>query len=161
MLTQIEELVAAVEEGTISRRCLIARLGAIAACMAGVRHVAAASRPAETTTFNAVGLNHIALRVSSIARSRDFYKKHLGLTVMRERDGQNCFMRCGEHFVALFRAAEPGLDHFCYTIKKYEPAAVVNKLNAAGLKPRRVENRVYFDDPDGITVQLSARNNRL
>ena len=159
MLTQIEELVAAVEEGTISRRSLVVRLGAIAACMAGVKHVAAAYP--EAATFNAVGLNHIALNVRDVARSRDFYKKHLGLTVMRERNGQNCFMRCGEHFVALFRAAEPGLDHFCYTIKKYEPAAVVNKLNAAGLKPRRVENRVYFDDPDGITVQLSARNNRL
>ncbi len=159
MLTQIEELVAAVEEGTISRRCLIARLGAIAACMAGVKHVAAASHPG-ATTFNAVGLNHIALSVSDVGRSRDFYKKHLGLTVMRERDGQNCFMRCGEHFVALFRAAEPGLDHYCYTIEEYAPAAVVNKLNVVGLNPRRVENRVYFDDPDGITVQLSAPNNR-
>ncbi len=159
MLTQIEELVDAFEEGSISRRCLIARLGAVAACMAGVKNLAAASQP-EATTFNAVGLNHIALSVSDVGRSRDFYKKHLGLTVMRERDGQNCFMRCGEHFVALFRAAEPGLDHYCYTIKEYAPAVVVNKLNAVGLSPRRVENRVYFDDPDGITVQVSARNNR-
>ena len=159
MFTQIEELVAAVEEGTISRRCLIARLGAVAACMAGAKNVAAASQP-EASTFNALGLNHIALSVSDVGRSRDFYKKHLGLTVMRERDGQSCFMGCGEHFVALFRAAEPGLDHYCYTIKEYAPAVVVNKLNAVGLKPRRVENRVYFDDPDGITVQVSARNNR-
>ncbi len=159
MLTQIDELVAAVEEGTISRRCLIARLGALAACMAGAKNVATASQP-EASTFDAVGLNHIALSVNDVARSRDFYKKHLGLTVMRERDGQNCFMRCGEHFVALFRAAEPGLDHYCYTIKEYAPAAVVDKLNAVGLKPRRVENRVYFADPDGITVQVSARNNR-
>jgi len=159
MLTQIDELVAAVEEGTISRRCLIARLGALAACMAGAKNEATASQP-EASTFDAVGLNHIALSVSDVGRSRDFYKKHLGLTVMRERDGQNCFMRCGEHFVALFNAAEAGLDHYCYTIKEYAPAAVVDKLNAVGLKPRRVENRVYFDDPDGITVQVSARNTR-
>ena len=104
------------------------------------------SRP-EASTFDAVGLNHIALSVNDVARSRDFYKKHLGLTVMRERDGQNCFMRCGEHFVALFRAAESGLDHYCYTLKEYAPATVVNKLNAVGLSPRRVKNHVYFDDP--------------
>ena len=159
MLAQIEELVAALEEGRISRRYLISRLGVIAACMAGVKNVAAAAQP-EATTFDAVGLNHIALNVSDVGRSRDFYKKHLGLTVMRERDEQNCFLGCGEHFVALFRAAEPGLNHYCYTIKEYGPATVVDKLNAVGLKPRRVENRVYFDDPDGITVQLSARNNR-
>ena len=55
MLTQIDELVAAVEEGTISRRCLIARLGALAVCMAGAKNVATASQ-LEASTFNAVGL---------------------------------------------------------------------------------------------------------
>ncbi len=31
-------------------------------------------------------------------------------------------------------------------------------LKAAGLKPERHENRVYFDDPDGLTVQVSGKN---
>ncbi len=108
----------------------------------------------------AIGHNHVALGVGDVRRSRDFYKKHFGLTANRERDGQNCFMRCGDQFVTLFRAADPGLDHSCHTITEYAPAAVVNKLNAVGLTLRCVESRVYFDDPDGITVQLSARNNR-
>ena len=33
-------------------------------------------------------------------------------------------------------------------------------LTAAKLKPRRHENRVYFDDPDGLTVQVAGKNNR-
>lgn len=77
---------------------------------------------------------------------------HFGLTVNRERDGQSCFRRCGDHFVALFPAADPGWDHYCYTAKEYAPAAV--------LITRRVENRVSFEDPGGSTVQVSARNSR-
>jgi catechol-2,3-dioxygenase len=34
----------------------------------------------------------------------------------------------------------------------------VKTLEAAGLSPRRVSDRVYFDDPDGIEVQVSAPN---
>ena len=78
----------------------------------------------------------------------------------RERDGKSCFRCCGDHFVALFRATDPGWDHYCYTVKEYAPAAVVNQLIAGGLMPRRVQNRLYFEDPDGITVPASARNSR-
>ncbi len=109
----------------------------------------------------AIGHNHVVIGVSDVRRSRDFYKKHFGLTVNRERDGQDCFMRCGVQFVALFRAAARGLDHYCYTITEYAPTAVVNRLNAEGLTPRRIENRLYFDAPDGIMVQVSVRNSRL
>ena len=91
-------------------------------------------------------------------RARDFYQKHLGLTVRREGGDENCFMNCGEHFLALFRNKTPGLNHYCYTIKNYDPARAVDKLKAVGLKPRRTSDRVYFDDPDGITVQVSAPN---
>ena len=38
-----------------------------------------------------------------------------------------------------------------------EPARVVDTLTAAGLAPRRRGDRVYFDDPDGIEVQVAAR----
>ena len=33
---------------------------------------------------------------------------------------------------------------------------VVKTLECAGLNPRRRENRVYFDDPDGLTVQIAG-----
>ena len=32
-----------------------------------------------------------------------------------------------------------------------------NRLKAAGLTPRRRSDRVYFDDPDGLEVQVAAR----
>ncbi len=68
-------------------------------------------------------------------------------------------LNVGEHdFLALFRADKPAMDHYCYTIKGYTAGDAVKRLESAGLEPRRRGNRVYFDDPDGLEVQVSAPN---
>ena len=46
------------------------------------------------------------------------------------------------------------MDHYCYTISDYDADDVVKRLKAAGLEPRRQDNRVYFDDPDGHNIEL-------
>ena len=109
-----------------------------------------------------LGLNHIALRVTDVSRSRDFYLKHLGLKVRREEPERNCFMTCGDHFVALFHADRPRMDHFCFSIKGYDQEAAAKKLQAHGIEPEtpRGTNRIYFKDPDGIKVQLAAIDHR-
>ena len=156
MFENIGGLVESFENGRLTRRQLIGQLGALMAAAAGVREASAATETPKPT-FQTLGLNHLAIRVTDVARSRDWYVKHLGLTVVR--DGRaNCFMRCGDDFLALFRSGEASMDHYCYTIEDYEPDRVVKRLTAAGLKPERHENRVYFPDPDGLTVQLSAEN---
>ena len=69
----------------------------------------------------------------------------------------NCFMSCGpDNFVALFSSDEPEMDHYCYSIDGYDPAEAMRKLETAGLSPRRRQDRVYFEDPDGLTVQVSS-----
>jgi len=47
------------------------------------------------------------------------------------------------------------MNHYCYAIERYDPAEAVDRLTAAGLRPRRTGNRVYFPDPDGLTVQVT------
>ena len=154
MLRDIEDAVRAYEAGRLSRRELVGWLGAVVA--SAMASPSAAAQPGAESTFRSVGLNHVALRVTDIARSRDFYAKHLGLTVLSENPGV-CFMACGaNNFVALFRRDAAGLDHYCYTIRDYVPDRVVERLRAAGLAPERHEDRVYFDDPDGLQVQLSG-----
>ena len=150
-----DRLIREVESGRLSRREAVGRLVAVAAVAFGASSRLSEARQAEGPTYQAVGLNHIALRVTDIPRSREFYQKHLGLKLLRESQ-YNCFLGAGEtNFVALFRAEQPGLDHYCYTIDDYRVGDVVKKLETAGLSPRRRENRVYFDDPDGIEVQLA------
>ena len=155
MFEHLEDLVSSFEAGKMTRRELVASLGAFAAAMAGLDHVAGAEGKS-APTLQTTELNHIALRVTDIPRSRDWSVKHLGLTV--SRDGSPCFLTVGNHFLALFHSQKAGLDHYCYTIDDYEPGPVVKKLDAAGLKPERRGDRVYFPDPDGLTVQLAGRN---
>ena len=92
------------ESGRVSRRELVGRLGAMMAGVAGVAGLGGQAMAAhhEGHTFEGTSLNHIALRVTDVGRSRDFYVKHLGLKVSRE-SANNCFLTCGDNFVALFK----------------------------------------------------------
>lgn len=168
MEAAIDGLVQQFEAGTLSRRQLVRRIGALAALVTPVGSTLATpggpgAAPAGgrgsgqegASTFQAVGLNHIALSVTDIPRSRDFYVRHLGLTVSRE-SASSCFLDCGDDFVALFRSGQPGLNHYCYAVEDYDVDEAAETLRANDLPPRVSGNRVYFDDPDGIEVQLSA-----
>ena len=152
----IDKLIGEFEKGRLSRRELLKHLGAIIAATSGVGGVTAAQvTEIPASTFQAVGLNHIALSVTDVPRSRDFYIKHLGMKVSRD-SASSCFLNFDNGFLALFRAEEPGMDHYCYSIKKYDVSQAEQKLNEQGLDPRRVNNRIYFDDPDGLEVQLAS-----
>ena len=147
------------ERGRITRRQLVAALMALGAARAGAGasgQTHPATRPA-APTFQASGLDHIALRVSDVGRSAAFYREHLGLAGGAEGGASAFLGPAGGAFVlALFRGDRPGLDHYCYRIDNYEAGAAVEKLQAAGLAARRQGNRVYFDDPDGIEVQVEG-----
>ncbi|MCZ6835957.1 MAG: VOC family protein [Planctomycetota bacterium] len=155
MDSYIDSMITTYDRGGLSRRQLVAALTGLAA-FASLGTKAKAQDDSESM-FQATELNHIALSVTDIPRSRDFYVKHLGLKVTRDGTN-NCFLNCGPHFLALFKARQAGLNHYCYTIKDYTADSAVQTLKAAGFEPRRAENRVYFDDPDGLEVQVSAPN---
>jgi catechol 2,3-dioxygenase-like lactoylglutathione lyase family enzyme len=54
-----------------------------------------------------------------------------------------------------------GMDHYCYSVEDYAADDAVKRLEAAGLKPRRQDDRVYFDDPDGLEVQVASRTHSV
>jgi predicted enzyme related to lactoylglutathione lyase len=158
METGLEALVHDYDRGRLTRRQLLARLHGLIAVAAGARAFAAeGQRPG--STFQAVGLNHIALTVGDIRRSREFYARHLGLTVSSESDTR-CFLTFGTGFLALFRGRQPGMDHYCYSVEDYRVDAAAERLRRQGIEPRIEGSRIYFDDPDGLEVQLSAPDHR-
>ena len=160
MQTQIVKMINDFEHGRLSRRQLIAHLTGMFAASLGATIVFAdqqsgssAANPADSApTFDAIDLNHIALRVTDVRRSQKWYQKHLGL----KPKGEEGFLTTGKGWLALFEGQKPGLHHYCYSITNYDPAEAVARLKAAGLTPRREGGRVYFDDPDGIECQVAS-----
>jgi catechol 2,3-dioxygenase-like lactoylglutathione lyase family enzyme len=170
------------ECGQISRRQLVARLMGLGAAVATSGRLAFGQEAGATTpnaqpagqgseqqrpsdapppavepTFQATGLNHIAIDVVDMARSRDFYIKHLGLRVIRGDDNAMFLGQGRDFFLTLFRRERAGLNHYSYTMPRMEPDAAFERLADAGLRPRREGGRIYFPDPDGITVQISQQ----
>lgn len=162
----IETMIGDYERGRLSRRQLIAHLaglvaasGAVAAASARAAQATQPANAADEPLFRAVDLNHIALSVSDVPRSRDFYRERLGLRELRGGE-RSSFLTTGKGWLALFQGEPPGLHHYCYSVEQYEAGDAMEKLTAAGgrLNPRREGGRVYFDDPDGLTVQVAAIN---
>lgn len=112
-----------------------------------------------SSVFRGTGVNHVALRVSDVDRSRDFYQGLFGLPVVRQSQS-NCFLGMGENFLALFRGEQPGMDHFCISVEGYEPEGAAETLSKEGFKPRREGERLYFQDPNGLTIQLAPPAHR-
>ena len=151
MQQEITDLVESYERGGISRRELI---GALALMALGTSASRGASSP-----FQAIDVNHVALNVTDIPRSRDFYRNLLGMPVVRE-SASSCFLGLKGNFLALFRNPTAGMNHYCLSIQSYEVGPVTEELKRRGLNPRQPSGsgRVYFDDPDGIEVQLSSKD---
>jgi catechol 2,3-dioxygenase-like lactoylglutathione lyase family enzyme len=158
------KLVTDFEQGRLTRRQLTARLMGLGAALAtlesrGWGQDTPQSVAAMEPTFRATGLDHIALDVTDVPRSVEFYEQHLGLRVIRGNENASFLGADRDFFLTLFRAERPGLNHYCYAIDHYDADDVMERLATAKLRPRREGNRVYFPDPDGITVQLAQRQN--
>ncbi|MFG0274562.1 MAG: VOC family protein [Phycisphaerales bacterium] len=139
--------------GEVSRRELVATLMGLGAAAATGTRIARAAQDAPT--FRAVSVDHIALSVTDLERSRAWYERHLGLTTT-SRDASSVFLDAGDDFVALFKGETPGLHHFSFGIRNYDQQENARRLRAAGLEPKLRGGRTYFDDPDGIEVQVSG-----
>ena len=157
MEKEINALIDRFTQGRINRRQMLAGLLTLTAATTGARGLLAnnASDNEGASLFHATALDHIALRVTDVPRSRDFYRDLLGMKVTRDSES-SCFLSFDKGFLALFRGGEPSMDHYCYSVKDYNVREAEENLRAAGLTPRVTGNRIYFPDPDGLVVQLAS-----
>lgn len=147
MESMISRILESYEQGRVGRREVIRALAALG--------VGARALSAPASTFRGLAINHTALRVTDIVRTRDFYQKHFGLPVIRQSESA-LFLGLGKNFLSFFRNRAPGFDHQCIAIQNFQPDAVMDTLKGQGFEPRREGDRIYFPDPDGLTVQVSA-----
>lgn len=163
MVNRLDDLVQRYERGALTRRELIAALAALCAAP-GMAH-AGANAAQEKGPIEITGLDHVALRVSDVPRSVDFYRQHLGGQV-RSQSSNSAFLDMGRNWIALFGQGAvstgfpptpTGVDHVSFRSAARSFEERFQALKARGLEPSSPpgSGRVYFRDPDGVILQLS------
>ncbi len=125
-------------------------------------------------------IDHVVLRVASLARSLDFWVGVLGCRVERSREDLGLYqLRAGRSMIdivpiggklGMAGGAAPGaegrnMDHVCLRIEPFNAEAIREYLLAQGVQPGEVASRfgaegegpsIYLTDPDGNTVELKG-----
>lgn len=120
------------------------------------------------------GLHHIALIVSEIARSREFYQRVLGMRVIHEefreaRQSWKVDMVGAGVQLELFtfpdappRPTRPealGLRHLAFAVSDLDGAVAHARACGASVEPIRIDQATnsrftFFADPDGVPIEL-------
>ena len=160
MQNAITELLDRYEAGLMSRRDLLGALIGITLPF---------SPPQQITTpliGTATQLNHVTLFVQNVSRSQEFYQKLFGMPVLTPQ-GAGMNLRAGAGFVGLYPAGDrgpPRIDHLCLSIDRFDARTVLPKLHALKLNAEIVRRgdteELYFDDPDGIGLQIQDTSYR-
>jgi catechol 2,3-dioxygenase-like lactoylglutathione lyase family enzyme len=118
-----------------------------------------------------IGLDHINIRTTDLARTRDFFTEVLGLTVgwRPAFPFGGAWLYAGDkdlvHLVEVRSAggASRGssLDHFAFAIDDYEDAQ--GRLDAAGfayepsVSPEGDIRQMFVTELNGVTIELNCR----
>lgn len=152
MNTAVDTLLTQYESGRLSRREVVALIGAIAA--------APSSASAQPAVLQAATLNHASLIVSDLDRSVAFYRSAFDLPVKSTQQG-GVNLAVGDAFLGIYQAgpnATPHINHICFGLRDFDPARTVAALEARGLPAESRERdgvtQVYTADPDNLRIQL-------
>jgi len=104
----------------------------------------------------------VTLAVSDVDRSRRFYESVLGVSVVStQSNGLN--LGLGDSFLGLYKIDDkPRIHHFCVGLDNFDIDEAADRLREMKISPyiREDKPEVYFQDPDGITVQLEDKGYR-
>ena len=159
MTSTIDQLVQQFERNGLTRRELVAALTML---VAGANVAGAQS----TAVAQGKTLNHASLAVADVEKSAAFYSKLLGLKEVSRPGNGGINLGLGSSFLGVYKIQEPGrVHHVCIGVDDYDPERLAAKLKEQGIQAtvdRNPANRtsggdqLYFTDPDGLRMQLSA-----
>ena len=120
------------------------------------------------------GIGHIALRVTDLQRSKQFYTEALGFSLIRENE-QVCFVTAGGMLFALlagtaqtsptdrFDPFRVGLDHLALAVSATDLPELKQRLDASNVRNNGIEHddrsgadSITFYDPDDIAWEFYA-----
>jgi catechol 2,3-dioxygenase-like lactoylglutathione lyase family enzyme len=125
-----------------------------------IKNAAPEAGPKQEQLFHTRGMHHLAIQVSDMARSAEFYGKLFGESTPGNGNSPQPTFQAGETRILLYNPAPtkpPKIDHFSALVDNFDaPAAlkVVQSLGAnAKLSAQGTLNE--FFDPDGIRLQVT------
>lgn len=160
MRADIETLVHEFEARRLTRREMVVAIAGL------VASAAAQTASAQTAVAQARTINHVSLAVTDVEKSAAFYKALLGLKEVSRPGNGGINLGLGGSFLGVYKIAQPGrVHHFCLGVDDYDPLKISERLKQQGIQARVDTNpanrtsggdQLYFNDPDGTMVQLSA-----
>lgn len=157
MIPEIDGLLHLYETGTLSRRELLGTLAAIVVAP-GVARAAPVIRG--SAVFQARTINHVTIYSANVARAKEFYQTLTGLGI-RDEGADYCELRVKNGFLGIYAVEpgkQPGFDHLCFGVDRYEPKAALAAIQRALPDAHAsIENddQVYVRDPDGVRLQIA------
>jgi catechol 2,3-dioxygenase-like lactoylglutathione lyase family enzyme len=116
--------------------------------------------PKQDGLFHSRGMHHLAIQVSDMARSTEFYRKLFGEPTPGTGNPPQPTFQAGETRILLYNPAPnkpPKIDHYSVLVDNFDaPAAlkVVKDLGANAALSREGTLNEFFD-PDGIRLQVT------
>ena len=156
MTDHLDSLVAAYDQGRLTRRQLLQALAGVVAPAA-----VSAAQTGGGPAMRARLLHHVNVQVSNVARSEAFYRNLLALPPSRVVQGpdNHGLDLPGGGIIILQRSDTPGrIDHFCVGVENWDADRLRAATKAAGIDTVRgaAADNFFVADPDGLRVQVSA-----
>lgn len=121
-------------------------------------------------TFHVERIDHVVLRVRSLASMVRFYEQALGFKVERRLEALHLVqMRAGASMLDLIQGERPttggNMDHLCFRIEPFDREVIVAQLGPLGIALGETVERygaegsgpsVYFHDPEGNQIELKG-----
>jgi catechol 2,3-dioxygenase-like lactoylglutathione lyase family enzyme len=146
----INSLLASYEKGHINRRQLVG----------GLLLLAAGSEASAATNTKAMSINHIAINVSDVKKSSQFYHDVFGMSVTME-DEKSAALLFNNIGLIIRPGKNPGtISHFMMGVDNYDADKMAAELKSHGLEPRKDQDSFHVKDPDGLDVQIGDKDMR-
>jgi len=119
---------------------------------------------AQSAPLTFAALDHIEFFVSDVGKTRDFFVRVFGNTLLKNTSASKTYLKLGSAYMAFEKPRTAGgaltVDHFSCSIKNIDMAKVHAHLEAQGIAFRDYPSGrdTAVTDPDGTRTQLSPEN---
>jgi catechol 2,3-dioxygenase-like lactoylglutathione lyase family enzyme len=117
--------------------------------------------PKQEALFHAIGMHHMAVQSSDLAKSVDFYGKLFGRPIYDPPGNPQPVFQAGETRIRIYdpKPDKPAkIDHFSALVENFDAPAALRVVKSLGAKAELSKQGTLneFYDPEGIRMQVTV-----